>query len=202
MAKHHGKPTLIRRWLLAVVLGSAFVVPVHSQSSPASSSPSEPRPQAGSDAPQSSHPSSAEPPDASPQKTAEEVRQAQIEEDTKELYALSAELRAEVARTYKESLSLTVLKKAEEVEKLARSLKALMNQEAAAAQEIGSAIEQYSCGTQYHQAGGRVECFALNSSLLPSSPPPFSCPRRSPMSRQKTSRLDRIDLTMLATQVA
>lgn len=135
MAKHHGKPTLIRRWLLAVVLGSAFVVPVHSQSSPASSSPSEPRPQAGSDAPQSSHPSSAEPPDASPQKTAEEVRQAQIEEDTKELYALSAELRAEVARTYKESLSLTVLKKAEEVEKLARSLKALMNQEAAAARK-------------------------------------------------------------------
>jgi hypothetical protein len=44
-------------------------------------------------------------------------------------------LRAEVAKTYKESLSLTVLKKAEEVEKLARSLKALMNQEAAAARK-------------------------------------------------------------------
>ena len=46
---------------------------------------------------------------------------------------VSAELRAEVAKTYKESLSLTVLKKAQEIEKLARSLKVRMNQEAAAA---------------------------------------------------------------------
>jgi hypothetical protein len=67
--------------------------------------------------------------------TAEALRKAQIEADTKELYQLSAELREEVAKTYKESLSLTVLKKAEEVEKLARSLKALMNQEAAAARK-------------------------------------------------------------------
>ncbi len=67
--------------------------------------------------------------------TAEEARQAQIEADTKKLYVLSVDLRAEVAKTYKESLSLTVLKKAEEVEKLARSLKILMNQEAAAARK-------------------------------------------------------------------
>ncbi|WP_348262913.1 hypothetical protein P8935_24375 [Telmatobacter sp. DSM 110680] len=63
--------------------------------------------------------------------TTEEMRQAQIEDDTKRLYQLSAELRAEVAKTYKESLSIQVLKKAEEIEKLSRSLKALLNQEAA-----------------------------------------------------------------------
>ena len=60
------------------------------------------------------------------------MRQAQIEADTKKLFQLSAELRAEVGKTYKESLSLTVLKKAEQVEKLAKSLKVEMNQEAAA----------------------------------------------------------------------
>jgi hypothetical protein len=59
-------------------------------------------------------------------------RQARIEADTKMLYKLCAELRAEVGRTYKDSLSLTVLKKAEEIERLAKSLKVLMNKEAAA----------------------------------------------------------------------
>ena len=65
----------------------------------------------------------------------EELRQAQIQEDTKKLFQLSAELRAEVGKTYKDSLSLTVLKKAEDLEKLARSLKALMDREAAAAKK-------------------------------------------------------------------
>ena len=74
--------------------------------------------------------------DATPQpasiETPEEIRQDEIKADTKKLFLLSAELRAEVAKTYKESLSLSVLRKAEEIEKLAKSLKALMNQEAAA----------------------------------------------------------------------
>ena len=136
MAKHTGRPTLIHCWFLAAVLGSAFVLPAHSQSSAAASTPSESRPQAGQDALQTSRPSPSPPTtEASPQATPEELRQAQIEEDTKKLYQLSAELRAEVAKTYKESLSLAVLKKGEEVEKLARSLKELMNQEAAAARK-------------------------------------------------------------------
>ena len=66
-------------------------------------------------------------------KSPEEIRQATIEADTKRLFRLSAELRAEVAKTYKDSLSLTVLKKAEEIEKLAKSLKALMDGDAATA---------------------------------------------------------------------
>jgi hypothetical protein len=63
----------------------------------------------------------------------EQAEQAEIQADTKKLYELSAQLRAEVARTYKESLSLNVLRKAEEIEKLARNLKAEMNKEAATA---------------------------------------------------------------------
>lgn len=62
--------------------------------------------------------------------SAEARNQAQIEADTKRLLQLATELRAEVGRTYKESLSLAVIKKAEEVEKLATSLKNRMSKEA------------------------------------------------------------------------
>jgi len=55
-----------------------------------------------------------------------------IEADTKRLYQLALELRTEVGKTYKQSLSLAVLKKAEELEKLARSLKSEMDHEASA----------------------------------------------------------------------
>jgi hypothetical protein len=130
MTKRPRTSKLIRQLLLAGVLGAAFVLPVLSQSSGASANPSGPKPQVGKDAPQPSH---LEPSGPTTEPSPEELRQAQIEADTKKLYQLSAELRAEVAKTYRESLSLTVLKKAEEIEKLARSLKVRMNQEAAAA---------------------------------------------------------------------
>ena len=63
-----------------------------------------------------------------------EVRQAQLMADTKRLYALAEELRAEVAKTNKDTLSLTVVKKAEEVEKLAKSIKERMRIEAGSTQ--------------------------------------------------------------------
>ena len=50
-------------------------------------------------------------------------RQAQIIADTQKLVKLSQELKAEVAKSNKDTLSLTVIKKAEEVEKLAKTLK-------------------------------------------------------------------------------
>ena len=49
--------------------------------------------------------------------------QAQIIADTQKLLKLSQELKAEVAKSNKDTLSLTVIKKAEEVEKLAKTLK-------------------------------------------------------------------------------
>jgi hypothetical protein len=49
--------------------------------------------------------------------------QAQFLADTEKLLKLSQELKDEVAKTNKDTLSIAVIKKADEVEKLARSLK-------------------------------------------------------------------------------
>ena len=64
-------------------------------------------------------------------RTPDELRHAQLAADTKRLYQLAIELRAEVAKTNKDTLSLTVVNKTEEVEKLAKSLKTRMAAEAA-----------------------------------------------------------------------
>ena len=75
-------------------------------------------------------PSAASKTAASAPMTPEEMRHAQLAADTKRLFQLAAELRTEVAKTNKDTLSLTVVKKAEEVEKLAKSIKERMNNEA------------------------------------------------------------------------
>ena len=58
--------------------------------------------------------------------TAQEKRQAEIAADTEKLYRLAKELKVEMDKSTKDTLSLTVIRKAEEVEKLARSLKERM----------------------------------------------------------------------------
>jgi hypothetical protein len=58
---------------------------------------------------------------------ATDPRQAQIIADSQKLLKLSQELKAEVAKSNKDTLSVTVIKKAEEVEKLAKTLKDEMN---------------------------------------------------------------------------
>jgi hypothetical protein len=50
-------------------------------------------------------------------------RQAKIVADTQRLLKLSQELKDEVAKSNKDTLSLAVVKKAEEVERLAKALK-------------------------------------------------------------------------------
>ncbi len=69
--------------------------------------------------------SEAVPPPAQPAVT--DPHQAQIIADTQKLLKLSQELKAEVAKSNKDTLSLTVVKKAEEVEKLAKTLKDELN---------------------------------------------------------------------------
>lgn len=54
-------------------------------------------------------------------------RQAQIIADSQKLLKLSQELKAEVAKSNKDTLSIAVIKKADEVEKLAKALKEEMN---------------------------------------------------------------------------
>lgn len=58
--------------------------------------------------------------------TAAEARQAQLLADTQRLYQLTQELKEEVAKSNKDTLSVSVIKKADEVEKLAKSLKERM----------------------------------------------------------------------------
>ncbi len=64
---------------------------------------------------------------ASSPATVTDPRQAQILADTQKLLKLSQELKAEVAKSNKDTLSLSVIKKAEEVEKLAKTLKEEMS---------------------------------------------------------------------------
>jgi beta-lactamase class A len=120
----------IGRTLIPVVLMLGVAAPVCAQ---ASASASTPTPQSAKND-QKSDPATVknENSQLSSATAPIDARQAKIEEDTRKLFQLSAELRAEVAKTYKESLSLTVLKKAEEIERLAKTLKVLMNKEATA----------------------------------------------------------------------
>lgn len=58
-----------------------------------------------------------------------DARKAQILEDTNRLYRMAEELKAEVAKSSKDILSVAVVKKADEIEKLAKSLKQRMRGE-------------------------------------------------------------------------
>jgi len=96
-------------------------------------------PQQNEAAPQASQPTAPEtqmaqpePATSSTKLASQEESQQGVEADTKKLYQLALELRTEVGKTYKQSLSLAVLKKAEELEKLAKSLKSEMDHEASA----------------------------------------------------------------------
>jgi len=146
VAKHFENPMQLSRMILLAALTLAAAIPMRAQSTaPPGSTPAESAPK---DSGTSQEPKQAAADQKAEQKTEqkaeqgaepaaptspEEVRQAEIADDTKKLFRLSAELRAEVAKTYKETLSLAVLKKAEEIEKLAKSLKTLMDREATAA---------------------------------------------------------------------
>jgi hypothetical protein len=59
-------------------------------------------------------------------KKANQERQAQLRRDTERLFRLSSELKQYVDKSSEDTLSLEVVKKAEEIEKLARSVKEKM----------------------------------------------------------------------------
>jgi hypothetical protein len=60
------------------------------------------------------------------EKKANQERQAQLKRDTEKLFELSTELKQYVEKTNENVLSVNVVKKAEEIEKLARSVKEKM----------------------------------------------------------------------------
>lgn len=55
--------------------------------------------------------------------TPEEQKRADLRADTEKLYKLTQELKAEVEKSNKDTLSVSVVKKAQEVERLAKSIK-------------------------------------------------------------------------------
>ena|SRR5271165_2512567 len=112
--------SLLAAGLFFAVAGLAFA----QQSPPnqANTAPSATAPSPQTDA--KKVPEAATPP-AAP--AAADPRQAQIIADTQKLLKLSQELKAEVAKSSKDTLSLTVIKKADEVEKLAKTLKEELN---------------------------------------------------------------------------
>jgi hypothetical protein len=63
------------------------------------------------------------PPTAKAPLTPEEKKQEELRADTEKLYQLTQELKAEVAKSNKDTLSVTVIKKAQEIERLAKSIK-------------------------------------------------------------------------------
>jgi hypothetical protein len=69
----------------------------------------------------------ANPPQAAPASNPADPEQAQLLADSEKLVKLSQELKTEVGKSTKDTLSVTVIKKAEEVEALAKSLRERMN---------------------------------------------------------------------------
>jgi len=55
--------------------------------------------------------------------TPAEKRKADLQADTERLYKLTQELKTEVEKSNKDTLSVSVVKKAQEVERLAKSIK-------------------------------------------------------------------------------
>ena len=64
------------------------------------------------------------------QKKQREIRQKQLQEDTAKLLQLATELKESVDKTNEHVLSLDVIKKAEDIEKLAKHIKTNMRDEA------------------------------------------------------------------------
>ena len=55
--------------------------------------------------------------------TPEEKKREELRADTEKLYQLTKELQVEVAKSNKDTLSVSVIKKAQEIERLAKSIK-------------------------------------------------------------------------------
>jgi len=124
-------------WVFLLAIAASFFCGAATAQQGAVSAPAQSAAPASSDAPKQDPPAKPEPPkdqkpaaaaDAKPM-TPEEARQAQIVADTNKLFELAQELQAEVAKSSKNTLSLAVVKKAAEVEKLAKSLKERMKPE-------------------------------------------------------------------------
>ena len=113
--------------LMALALISAESLPA--QSTPATAAPDATTRSQTPDNNDQKPPLTTSPESTAAKLTPAEVRKAQILEDTNRLYRMAEELKAEVAKSNKDILSVAVVKKADEIEKLAKSLKERMRNE-------------------------------------------------------------------------
>jgi len=109
-----------RRFLTLLAASGALLTlraqPVGGQAKPSSGRPVAPDPTPESDVPAS--------PEKSPTKTLLEANEKDIKKDIEKLYQLAADLKTEVEKTdSSQVLSLAMVKKAEEIERLAREIK-------------------------------------------------------------------------------
>jgi hypothetical protein len=113
--------------MLLAARGSA-VGQAQKEASPQQNSSAASEAQSQTSTPTDQKPSEPERKQTEPSKpmTPAEARQAQLLADTQKLYQLTQELKAEVAKSNKDTLSIAIIKKAEEVEKLAKNLKERM----------------------------------------------------------------------------
>ena len=108
----------------------AILISVHAQQEPQQSTQSETSSQHPAPQPDEKGNDSANAKPATNQAMSpEEARQAQFVADSQKLYQLAQELKVEVAKSNKNTLSIAVTKKAEEIEKLAKSMKERMRKE-------------------------------------------------------------------------
>jgi hypothetical protein len=114
-------------WLLLAPRFSSISAQERQQDSQSGTS-SQPQPQAPTNNKKPDDAANAKAP-ANQALSPEQARQAQYVADSEKLYQLAQELKAEVAKTNKNTLSITVTKKAEEIEKLAKSMKDRMRKE-------------------------------------------------------------------------
>ncbi|HUB29217.1 MAG TPA: hypothetical protein VL967_05950 [Terracidiphilus sp.] len=111
-AKH--SPNIWARYSWFVVLAFGSLALAGAQQ-PAQSKPAQP--------PTAPVPASGAPSDASKAATPQTPQQKQLEDDTAKLLVLANELKTEMDKSTKDMLSLSVIKKAEAVEKLARKVR-------------------------------------------------------------------------------
>ena len=119
------KHTVPFRWgLTAMVLSLAFSFMAEGQTPQGNnSSNAAAAKQAPANANQKTSPAETTTQPANANLSPAERRRAELLADTERLYQLTQELKAEVAKSNKDTLSVSVVKKAQEVERLAKSIK-------------------------------------------------------------------------------
>lgn len=120
---------LLALWPVSVVAQQQEPQQQSDQSSTSSQAPSTKPDEKAADPASPKSDADAAKPAANKPTTPEEARQAQFLADSQKLYQLAQELKAEVAKSNKNTLSIGVTKKAEEIEKLAKSMKERMRKE-------------------------------------------------------------------------